>query len=54
VDRVDLHIAEVLDGGADSLGASSERRGFIEALRAQPEAASLRLGKFFQGSTKVR
>jgi hypothetical protein len=50
VDGVDLHVAEVLDRGADRLRASAEWRGFIEALRTQPDATGLGLGKRFQGS----
>jgi hypothetical protein len=40
----------MLDRGAHRVRAGTERRGFVEALRAQPDAASLGLGEFSQGS----
>jgi hypothetical protein len=42
VDRVDLHVAEVLDRRARSLRAAAERRRLVEALRAQPDAPRAR------------
>ena len=42
VDRVDLHVAQVLDRGVYGLRPVSERRGFVQPLRAQPEAPGLR------------
>ena len=45
VDGVDLHVAEVLDGGARRLGPVAERRARIEPLRAQPDAAGLGLAE---------
>ena len=38
VDGVDLHVAEVLDGGLRRLRAVAERRARVEPLRAQPDA----------------
>ena len=45
VDRVDLHVAEMLDGGARRLGPVAERRVLVEPLRAQPDASGLRFGQ---------
>jgi len=45
MDGVDLHVAEVLDGGASGLGSITEGRGLVEPLRAQPDAFGVRLGK---------
>ena len=38
VDRVDLHVAEMLDGEAGRLGPVAERRGRVEPLGVQPDA----------------
>ena len=45
VDRVDLHVTEVLDGGAHRPRAIAERRGLIEPLRAQPDAPGLEIAQ---------
>jgi hypothetical protein len=45
VDRVDLHVAQMLDRGARRLRPVAERRRRIEALGAQPDAPGLGIGK---------
>jgi hypothetical protein len=45
VDGVDLHVAEVFDGGRCRSGAVAERRALIEPLRAQPDASGARPGE---------
>ncbi len=45
MDRVDLDVAQMLDGGAHRLGAGAERRGAVEALGAEPEAAGFGAGE---------
>ena len=39
VDGVDLHVAQVLDRGPGRLRPVAKRRGFVEPLRAQPDAS---------------
>ena len=39
VDRVDLHVAEVLDGGAHRRRSGAERRFGVEVLGGEPEAS---------------
>ena len=41
VDGVDLHVAEMLDRGASGFRAFAERRGGVEALGVEPDAAGL-------------
>jgi len=43
VDRVDLHVAEMLDRRLRGRGAHAERRRTVEPLGAQPQPARLRL-----------
>src|SRR5690606_12027446 len=38
VDRVDLHIAQMLDGGAGRLRPGAEGRGRVEPLGVEPDA----------------
>ena len=45
VDGVDLHVAQVLHGGARRLGPVAERRWRIEPLGAQPDAPGAGLGE---------
>jgi hypothetical protein len=45
VDRVDLHVAQVLYGRARRLGPVAERCGLIEPLRVQSDAPSAGLAE---------
>ena len=41
VDRVDLHVSQVLDRGARRRGPRAERRGLVKPLGAQPDPSGL-------------
>ena len=45
VDRVDLHVAQMLHRRPRRVGPVAERRVFIEPLGAQPDASGPRLGQ---------
>jgi hypothetical protein len=51
VNGVDLHVAEVLDRRRRGLWSAAERHGFVEPLRAQPDAACAGLAQLrYSGS----
>jgi hypothetical protein len=54
VDRVDLHVAEMLDRRARGRGTVAERRVLVEPLRPQPDAPRVGVGETEGQSGRTR